>query len=192
MQLVYYMVLMTLVISVPAPKPNTKPTVSIPVMRVRERLGVPYPSNQAQQTISRNGDKSPVVETDHRVELICFGAKWCGPCQKVKPILGRLHQEGFPVFYNDIDQYPRMAKTHNVTSVPHWVLRVDGKEVESFRGGGIGEGVIRSWFVHINRVFDNKAKWSNIKLSRSRVKSSGRIYRRSIALSVGCTSGSCR
>lgn len=57
-----------------------------------------------------------------RADLLCFGAKWCGPCREMEPTLERLHREGYPIRKFDVDAHPDLAQKYNVTSVPNFVL----------------------------------------------------------------------
>ena len=61
--------------------------------------------------------------------LLDFTATWCGPCQKMSPLISRLKREGYPIKKVDVDQEPDLAKRFNVTSIPAFVLVVEGKEV---------------------------------------------------------------
>ncbi|HAW27620.1 MAG TPA: hypothetical protein DCY03_05795, partial [Planctomycetaceae bacterium] len=56
-------------------------------------------------------------------------ATWCGPCQKMSPLISRLKREGYPIKKVDVDQEPDLAKRFNVTSIPAFVLVVEGREV---------------------------------------------------------------
>ncbi len=61
--------------------------------------------------------------------LLDFTATWCGPCQKMSPLISRLKREGYPIRKVDVDQEPDLAKRFNVTSIPAFVLVVKGQEV---------------------------------------------------------------
>ncbi len=61
--------------------------------------------------------------------LYDFTATWCGPCQQMSPIVHKLEREGFPIQKVDIDQDPNLARQYSVTSIPAFVLVVDGREV---------------------------------------------------------------
>ncbi len=66
--------------------------------------------------------------------LLDFTAPWCGPCQQVSPIVAKLQREGHPVRQVDIGKSPEVAKHFGITSIPAFVLLVNGREVERFVG----------------------------------------------------------
>ncbi|MBL4883444.1 MAG: trypsin-like peptidase domain-containing protein [Planctomycetaceae bacterium] len=72
-----------------------------------------------------------------------FTAEWCGPCQKVNPIIHKLQREGLPIQQVDIDKNPSLAKQFKVSSIPAFVLVVDGKEVKRILGGQTTEQELR-------------------------------------------------
>ncbi len=61
--------------------------------------------------------------------LLDFTATWCGPCQKMSPLISRLKREGYPIRKVDVDQEPELARRFNVSSIPAFVVVVEGKEV---------------------------------------------------------------
>lgn len=61
--------------------------------------------------------------------LLDFTATWCGPCQKMSPLISRLKREGYPIKKVDVDQQPELARRFNVSSIPAFVLVVEGQEV---------------------------------------------------------------
>ena len=58
--------------------------------------------------------------------LFYFTAKWCGPCQKVKPILQKLSEGADPnkleIYMVDIDVNEELASEFNIRSVPTFYL----------------------------------------------------------------------
>lgn len=73
--------------------------------------------------------------------LFYFTAKWCGPCQKIKPMVVKL-QEGLQTnnikFYViDIDDNDELCEKCNVSSVPTFILFKDKKEVGQCKGADI-------------------------------------------------------
>ena len=63
-----------------------------------------------------------------------FGATWCGPCQRVAPMIERLEREGLPIQSVDIDQQEELANRFRVDRVPTFILVVDGQEVDRVVG----------------------------------------------------------
>ena len=63
-----------------------------------------------------------------------FGATWCGPCKKYKPVVKKLEKAGYPIMFHDIDQDPVLAESHKIMSVPQVKIEVGGKVVETMIG----------------------------------------------------------
>lgn len=63
-----------------------------------------------------------------------FGATWCGPCKKYKPVVKKLEKAGYPISFHDIDQDPVLAESHRIMSVPQIKIEVGGKVVETMVG----------------------------------------------------------
>lgn len=71
-----------------------------------------------------------------------FSATWCGPCQQMAPLVARLEREGLPIRKVDIDQEKTLANKFNITSIPTFVLVVEGKEVQR-QSGAMSEADLR-------------------------------------------------
>jgi thiol-disulfide isomerase/thioredoxin len=67
--------------------------------------------------------------------LLDFYADWCGPCRAMDPTISALAAEGVPVRKVNIDRDPQMAGQFSVTSIPCYVMLVDGQEVDRVVGG---------------------------------------------------------
>ena len=65
-------------------------------------------------------------KTESQVQITAFTAEWCGPCQKIRPILIAIRVRGVIVDIIDIDtrEGKELAKKHSVTSVPTFIVRV--------------------------------------------------------------------
>ena len=73
--------------------------------------------------------------------LFYFTAKWCGPCQKIKPMIIKL-MEGLDStkikFYMvDIDENDNLCEKCNIKSVPTFILFKDKNEVGQCKGADI-------------------------------------------------------
>jgi thioredoxin 1 len=75
------------------------------------------------------------VIKSHNIVLMDFWAEWCGPCQKVSPILDEISQEnGLWVGKLNIDENPEKTQEYSVQSIPTMVLFKDGKPVHRVQG----------------------------------------------------------
>ena len=63
-----------------------------------------------------------------------FTATWCGPCQRFKPIMQEVANEGYSVQFIDIDSERDTAEQYNVRSVPTVVIEENGSEVNRLMG----------------------------------------------------------
>ena len=61
--------------------------------------------------------------------VLNFSSTRCGPCQLMSPIVTQMEREGLPIRKVDIDREPDLARHYGVTSIPAFVLVVDGREV---------------------------------------------------------------
>ncbi|HEX3997187.1 MAG TPA: trypsin-like peptidase domain-containing protein [Pirellulales bacterium] len=62
--------------------------------------------------------------------LLDFRADWCGPCRAMEPVMQQLGAAGYPVRMVNIDQDRALAQKFHVSSIPCFVLIVDGQEVQ--------------------------------------------------------------
>ena len=60
--------------------------------------------------------------------LLDFYADWCGPCRSMNPTVEQLTAQGYPVRRMNVDQYRDLAQRFGITSIPCFVMIVDGKE----------------------------------------------------------------
>ena len=71
--------------------------------------------------------------------LFYFTAKWCGPCQRIKPLLQKISDGSdssvLKVYIIDIDENDEIAKEFQIRSVPSYYL-YKKKELIGQTGGG--------------------------------------------------------
>tara|TARA_R100001510_G_C7509196_1_gene109602 strand:+ start:174 stop:458 length:285 start_codon:yes stop_codon:yes gene_type:complete len=68
------------------------------------------------------------------VKIIYFSAEWCGPCKQFKPLMEKLEEQGYPIYFEDVDADPVLAESHQVRSVPTIKIVKDDKVVETMVG----------------------------------------------------------
>ncbi|QDT66102.1 trypsin-like peptidase domain-containing protein [Calycomorphotria hydatis] len=68
------------------------------------------------------------------VVLLDFTAEWCGPCRRMKPLLQKLHGEGFNIREVDVDRYKGLASKYGINSIPAFVLVVRNQEIGRITG----------------------------------------------------------
>lgn len=69
-----------------------------------------------------------------RGEVLDFTATWCGPCQQMAPVVSKLERAGYPIRTVDVDNNRALAKQFGISSIPAFVLVVDGREVTRLVG----------------------------------------------------------
>lgn len=70
------------------------------------------------------------------IEVIKFGAEWCGPCRAYEPILENLKEKydaktpvNVSIMSIDIDEEPELASQYNIRNVPTTVFIKEGNVV---------------------------------------------------------------
>ncbi len=77
------------------------------------------------------------VSANPNGELLEFTATWCGPCQRISPMIMQLKRSGWPIRKIDVDKNPQLAKQYGITAMPSFVLVINGKPLlnEKIVGG---------------------------------------------------------
>ena len=81
-----------------------------------------------------------IIDQDEYL-LFYFTAKWCGPCQKIKPMILKLKEglqtDNIKFYMIDIDENDTLCEKCRITSVPTFMLLKDKKEVGQVKGANI-------------------------------------------------------
>lgn len=86
-----------------------------------------------------------VLQADKPV-LVDFWAEWCAPCRKVEPLLEEIATEmagKVEIVKLNIDEYPEIARTYRVMSVPTLTVFKDGQPVNSIAGARPKSDLVR-------------------------------------------------
>ena len=67
--------------------------------------------------------------------LLDFYADWCGPCRAMDPTVHELAAKGYPVRRVNVDREAALASQFHVTTIPCFVMVVDGREADRMVGG---------------------------------------------------------
>ena len=79
-------------------------------------------------------EKNFEENTKSGLKLVEFFAKWCGYCQKQRPILEELSNNNIWIGTVDIDENPELTKKYNISGFPTFVLFKDGKVISTLPG----------------------------------------------------------
>ncbi|GAW80318.1 thioredoxin-like protein 2 [Plasmodium gonderi] len=65
-----------------------------------------------------------------------FGASWCAPCKKMKPIIKMLGEDNEDIesLYVDIDEHPELGENEDINELPTILLRKNGKYLDKIVG----------------------------------------------------------
>ncbi|MFM8581696.1 MAG: trypsin-like peptidase domain-containing protein, partial [Planctomycetaceae bacterium] len=66
--------------------------------------------------------------------VLNFTAKWCGPCREMSPVVSKLQRAGLPIQKIDLDEQQPLARRFGITSIPAFVLVIDGQVVRKLTG----------------------------------------------------------
>jgi thioredoxin 1 len=82
-----------------------------------------------------------VCEGEECYLLFYFTAKWCGPCQRIKPLLQKISEGSdasvLKVYIIDIDENDEIAKEFQIRSVPTFYLYKKKELIGQTVGGDI-------------------------------------------------------
>ncbi len=78
-------------------------------------------------------------------ELLFFEGNYCGACQRMKPVVARLREEGFIIRTMEVEGCRQQAIDYGIHAVPTFVLVRDGHEVRRAVGVMSPESLQQLW-----------------------------------------------
>lgn len=78
--------------------------------------------------------------------VLVFSAPWCGPCKSMAPHVEAVAKElsgKVTMVKIDIDEFPEIASTYHIMSIPTMVLLEGGKESQRKIGGMDHQGILQ-------------------------------------------------
>jgi len=68
--------------------------------------------------------------------VVDLWAEWCGPCKIMSPMLDELEQEldGLQVAKLNVEDYPEVAESYHVMTIPTLIVFKNGKAIEKVTG----------------------------------------------------------
>jgi thioredoxin 1 len=91
----------------------------------------------AELVLTSDNFETEVIAADIPV-LVDFWAPWCGPCKMLAPMISQIatkYSDRIKVGKVDVDEYPVLAESFGISSIPTLVLFKDGQAVSQRTGG---------------------------------------------------------
>ena len=92
--------------------------------------------------------ETDVIEKSRLAPVVVdFWAPWCGPCQVLGPVLGKLAYEAndrWHLIKVNVDENQELAQKYGVRGIPYVLLFKDGEPVDGFTGA-MPEAMIQEW-----------------------------------------------
>ena len=88
-------------------------------------------------------DNIECIKDETSYILFYFTATWCGPCQKIKPIIEEISkgvdESKLKVCMIDIDNNSELVNKYNIRSVPTMILLLNDEQVAICNGTNKGK-----------------------------------------------------
>lgn len=114
---------------------------------------------RADEPVEGPADGAEALQTG----VLFFQADWCGPCQKMWPIVARRIEEGLPFKSVDIDRDQELRTGYKITSTPTFVFLKDGEEVHRHVGILTDEQLVELCRSHLSERRDSGSVFDSIE-----------------------------
>ena len=80
-----------------------------------------------------------IISTSKQFVVVDFTAKWCGPCQRMLPMIQQLERQYSNVVFLkiDVDNAKDIATKENISSMPTFKFYKNGQKIHEFSGASI-------------------------------------------------------
>jgi len=113
-----------------------------------------------------DADSVPMSGSIPSSVVLNFSSVRCGPCQQMSPIVSKLARDGYAIRKVDVDQERDLTSRFGITSIPAFVLVVDGREV-SRQVGTMTEGDLKQMLARIPAARSSPATLSNEPIAKA-------------------------
>ena len=105
-------------------------TVNNETNLIEESENVVQTTESAVIDVNASNFETEVINSDKKV-LIDFYADWCGPCNRLSPIVDKVSVDNKDVKFVriDVDKNEELMTRYNVRSIPTLVVIENGKEI---------------------------------------------------------------
>lgn len=76
------------------------------------------------------------------LSVLYFGAKWCGPCRMMKPILENIDSklnDKIDILKIDVEENTQLSHIYKIVSIPTMIIFKDGIQTEHKFVGAVSE-----------------------------------------------------
>ena len=87
--------------------------------------------------ISTKAEFDDVLKTsEDKIVVVDFTATWCGPCQRITPVLDKMQEEMPDIIFVkvDVDENQETAQHCEVTAMPTFQFFVNGRKINEIVG----------------------------------------------------------
>ncbi|XP_008064360.1 thioredoxin domain-containing protein 8 [Carlito syrichta] len=83
-----------------------------------------------------NEFKTFLKDAEHKLVVVEFSSKWCGPCKRMNPIFHAMSLQYQNVFFAnvDVDDSPELAETCNIKAIPTFQMFKQIQKIFEFCG----------------------------------------------------------